>query len=209
LGLNFELNILYKDYHQAKTNVKQMLNIIEGGNQTYPPILNDLVLAYDMFIAALSEQPSIARLRIKKHLKSNPNIKSFFEKELRMIEATLLVKENKKLMALQIYHELLQDYISDNQLQEAFYYAGYPILDLQWQNDMDDYVKTMNYINEIAIFKYPIHRYKAQYLALTNDYINAYVMMVDLKSKAHEFWTTNDQLLLENYQELAKKESVE
>jgi len=64
---------------------------------------------------------------------------------------------------------------------------------------------TLNYLDELSTFKYPLHKYKARYLADNKDFINAYVMMADLKSKANQFWTTEDQILLENYQELAKK----
>ncbi len=98
----------------------------------------------------------------------------------------------------------MNGYIAANNIRYALY-AGYSMLELQWKNNMEDYVKTMNYLDEISTFKYPIHKYKAQYLAYNKDYINAYVMMVDLKSKANEFWTTNDQIFLEQYQQLAQK----
>ncbi len=204
LSLRLELNEIHKDYAAAKNNVRQMLAILKSEKQGYPPIFEDLILVYDLFVSALTEQPEITREKIKTHLKTNPNIQSFFEKEMRMINATVLRKENKNIQAAEIYRQLISEYIQANQLQDAFYYAGYPLLDILWEIDKKEYQKNLNYLDELTVFKYPIHKYKAQLLAYNKDYINAYVMMSDLKSKANEFWTTQDQIKLEEYQQLAQ-----
>ena len=201
LGLSFELNQIHKDYQQSKMNAEQMHLILEKHLAGYPPIYEDLILTYEMFIAALTELPEKSRMIVNKNLVSNPNIKSFFEKEVRMIEAIILVKENKNIMAIEIYQDLLKEYVDANKIQDALYYAGYPLLDLLWENNKSEYIKTMNYLDEIATFKYPINIYKAQNLAFNKDYINAYLTMVELKSKSNQFWTSKDQNLLEQYQE--------
>ncbi len=201
LSLSFELNQIHKNYQQSKVNIDQMKVLIENEQNDYPPIYNDLILTYDMFIAALTEKPEMAKLVMKQNLESNPNISSLFEKEVRMINAIILVKENKKILALEIYKNLLNEYINTHKIQDALYYAGYPMLDLLWESNKTEYSQTMNYLSEIATFSYPINKYKAQYLAFKMDYVNAYLMMVDLKSKANQFWTASDQLLLEHYQQ--------
>lgn len=204
LSLSFELNLIHKQYDQAKINVNQMMTMSQNIKQVYPPIYNDLISVYDMLITAKADTPSSARIKVEKNLKSNPNIKIYFANELKMIETNILVKENNKQLAIQQLSELLETYMAINKRQDALYYAGYPLLDLQWDMDQEAYVKTMNYLDNIALFKYPINKYKAQHLARNNNFINAYAMMVDLKSKANQFWTTQDQLLLEKYQELSQ-----
>ena len=79
------------------------------------------------------------------------------------------------------------------------------LLDLQWKTNKKDYVKTMNYLDELSTFKYPMDKYKAQYLAYNKDYINAYTLMAELKAKSNEFWSTQDQMKLEEYQQLAQQ----
>ena len=193
-----DLNIIYKDYEAAKANVQQLLEINRSKPSGYVSAYKDIIFAYDLFVFALTEPPDSASIKLKTYLKDNPTFATNYSKELKNIEAIILNKQGFKVDAVKKYHELVTEYTSTNQNLNALY-SGYKILDLQWQNDMKDYVKTMNYLDEIAIFKYPIHKYKAQYLAYNKDYIDAYVMMEDLKSKANQFWTTQDQLQLEEY----------
>jgi len=203
LSLGAELNILYKDFASAQTNIEKLLKIIKTSPQEIISGYNSLIIIDDMQITALTEPPVQARKSINNHLNLHPQLKLHNNSQLQLIEAIILNKEGAHTKSAKLMHELMNDHLKVNRIQQGIN-IGYKILDIQWHNDIQDYVKTMNHLSELATFKYPILKYKAQYLAANNDYINAYVMMMQLKGKANQFWTTKDQILLEEYQQQAK-----
>lgn len=200
-----DLNILYKDYSAAKENVNQLLEIDKSKPSGYLSVYKDIIFAYDLYVTALNEPADMAILKLQNYLDGNPGFITNYSKEVKNIQAVILNIKGLKSEAVKKYHELITEYSDANQTLNALY-SGYKILDIQWQNDMSDYVKTMNYLDEIAVFKYPIHKYKAQYLAYRKEYSSAYVMMEHLKSKANQFWTSQDQLQLESYKQLSLSE---
>lgn len=204
LILQIDLGIIYQDYAAAKLRIKQVLDIIKTEPDSFPPIYKDMIRVYDLYVDALTENPQSVRSKVDKYLVKFTDLKSSYTNEFNLIQATLLNKEGFKSQAVKVYRQVMQDYTQVNHIRYALN-AGYKILDIQWQNNRQDYIKTMNYLDEIAIFKYPIYKYKAQYLADSKDYISAYVMMQDLKGQANQFWTVQDQILLEEYQNLAQK----
>ncbi len=207
LALLADLNIIYEDYSAAKLNIKQLLEINQSKPSGYVSAYKNIIFAYDLYIYALTEESDKARAKLNAYIQDNPSFSKGYSKEIKNIEAIILNKEGFKTEAVKIYRELMDEYTQSNQAINTLY-TGYKLLDIQWQNNRQDYIKTMNYLDEIAIFKYPIHKYKAQYLADRKEYTSAYVMMEGLKSKANEFWTTDDQILLEQYQELAKNKGL-
>lgn len=207
LILLIDMDILYQDYPSAKPRIEQLLEIIRTKPGSFPPLYHDMVLVYELYVKVLTESPESVRLKLSEYLTTYPELKSDYSKEINTIEATLLKNEGFKDQAVRMYRQAMQDYSKVNHIRYALN-SGYKILDIQWQNNRQDYIKTMNYLDEIAIFKYPIHKYKAQYLADKKEYTSAYVMMEDLKSKANQFWTTDDQILLEKYQELANNKGL-
>jgi DNA-binding winged helix-turn-helix (wHTH) protein len=208
LTKSINLHILYKNFNLAQADIKQLNNILEIANVSVSPVYQSAIGVYELYVAAHAEEPKKAKLKFDKHFKQFPDIHTMFANEIRYINAIILSKSSFEAEAIKEFRELIEVFKNENDISNALD-IGYLLLDLQWQTNKSGYVKTMNYLNELAIFKFPIHKYKAQYLVDQKEYANAYVMMADLKSKANQFWTTNDQLLLENYQELAKKGSVE
>ena len=205
LILLIDMDILYQDYSSAKPRIEQLLEVMKTEPSSFPPLYKDMIIVYELYVNALTENPGFVRKKLGEYLTSYPGIVPDYSKEINAIEATLLKNEGFKDQAVRVYRQAMQEYSKVNHVRYALN-MGYKILDIQWQNNRQDYIKTMNYLNEIAIFKYPIHKYKAQYLADKKEYTSAYVMMEDLKSKANQFWTTEDQILLEEYQEMAKKQ---
>lgn len=199
--------IIYQNFNAAKPHIKQLLQILKSQADSFPPVYKEMIMVYEMTVAALTENPEQARIKIQEILKPQPSIESNYRTELNLIEAILLEKEGFKNRAVSLYRQVMNDYIKKNNIRYALN-TGFHILDVQWHNDKQDYVKTMNYLNEISLFKYPIHKYKAQYLAHKKEYRKAYVMMEDLKSKANQFWTTKDQILLEKYQQMAQSQPL-
>ncbi len=204
LILLIDMDILYQDYSSAKPRIAQLLEVTKTEPDSYPPLYNNMILVYELYVNALTENAGLVRKKLSEYMTTYPELISDYSKEINAIEATLLKNEGFKDQAVRTYREAMQEYSKANHVRYALN-MGYKILDIQWKNDRQDYIKTMNYLDEIAIFKYPIHKYKAQYLADKKEYTSAYVMMEDLKSKANQFWTTQDQILLEKYQELAKE----
>ena len=203
---NIDTDILYKDYDSAKRNTTLLTNIVENTDAQIAPVYQYAVKIYELYVAAYTEPPKQARLMFDNYQHDYPKLQEFFAKEMRYVKNIFVSKDGFKSEAIKEYHELIEIFREENQIYNALD-IGYLLLDLLWQNDKQDYQKTMNYLDEISTFKYPINKYKAQFLAFNKDYINAYVMMVDLKSKANEFWTTKDQILLEGYQQLAQEKN--
>ncbi len=203
LTIQTELQILYGDIDSAKTTMKQLLAIISINPEDYPADA-PYIVALDMYISARFESTEQAREKVKNYLANYPSLKSYILTELRRVEAHILAKEGYRVKSSEILHSLMNDYLESNHILDAMY-IGYEILEIQWQRDMDDYLKTLNLLQELATFDYPILKFRAQYRAYKNDYINAAILMQELKPKAREFWTVNDQLLLEDYQEKSQQ----
>ena len=200
---NIDTDILYKDYNSAKNNIVLLTDIINNAEIKILPVYQYVIKIYELYVAAYTEPPKQARLMFNNYQQQYPKLQEFFAKEMRYVKNIFVSKDGFRSEAIKEYDELIEIFREDNQIYNALD-IGYLLLDLLWQNDMEDYQKTMNYLDEISTFKYPIDKYKAQFLAFNKDYINAYIMMVDLKSKANEFWTIKDQILLEEYQQLAQ-----
>jgi DNA-binding winged helix-turn-helix (wHTH) protein len=207
LTKSISLHILYKNFNLVQADIKQLKNILEIAEVSVSPVYQSAIGIYELYVAAHTDEPQKAKLKFEKHLKEFPDVHTMFAKETRYIKAIILSKSSFVAEAVKEFGELIEVFKIENDLSNALD-IGYLLLDLQWQINKLEYVKTMNYLDELSTFKYPLYKYKARYLAFNNDFINAYVMMADLKSKANQFWTIEDQILLESYQELAQKESV-
>ncbi len=201
---SINLHVLYKSFDSAQADIEQLNDILAITNVNVSPVYQAAVGLYKLYVAAHLEDPKKARHKFDQHLEQFPKVHAMFGKEIRYINAIILSKTNFQPQAVKEYRELIKTFKDENEMYNALD-VGYLLLDLQWKSNKQDYVKTLNYLDELSTFKYPIYKYKAQYLAYNKDFVNAYIMMADLKSKANEFWTTNDQILLEQYQELAKK----
>jgi len=199
LTLHAELNILVKDYKKARVNISQLKKAIKEQPKSYPPAYDDLIVIYDLYIAAFIMPIKEVRRKQTAILKERPQLSTTYDKELRLIKAELLKRQGLSNQAVKIYQQLVQDYIKENRIQNALQ-AGFSILDIQWHNDREAFITSMNYFSEISSFNYPLQKYQAQYQASINKPIYAYTLMKELKTKAKQFWTTKDQLLLEKYQ---------
>lgn len=193
-----DIHILYKEFDAARTDTDKLLNIAHENPEGFIPAYNELIIAYDIYVSTLLQQPEATRKKIEDYLKKYPDIRKNYKLEFEKFEAALLNQEGFKNEAVNIYHELVNEYLKQNRMIPALYTA-YDILDIQWQNNHSDFVRTLNLLEEISVFKYPVLKYRAMESAKNHDLITAYALMVDLKSKANQFWTTEDQLTLESY----------
>ena len=193
-----EMGITYKNFDQARQTTNQLLEIVTANPSSFPTYA-DYILVLDMYLSACMDNAKVARTKMNDYLNSYPGLSESLKQYLPRIEAPIIAKEGFNKKAISMLEQLMQIKITNRQILEASY-IGYEILDLQWQQDMDAYFKTLNRIQEITNFKYPIHKYRAKYLAHKNDFINAAILMKELKPKAREFWTDRDQILLEEYQ---------
>ena len=203
LILQIDMDILYQDFESAKRPMQQLMQIAKTNPDSFPPIYKSMIKVYNLLVNSLNEPYTEVRKELSQQFLLDHELETKYEKELTLIKANLLKQEGFKDEAVKAYRRAMNGYMKVNNVRYGLY-AGYSILDIQWINDKENYIKTMNYLDELSTFKYPIHKYKAQYLAYNKDYINAYVMMADLKAKANEFWTTQDQITLEEYQQLAQ-----
>ena len=199
LTIKAELQILYHEIKSAKTTLQQLVAIVSTNPEDYPADA-PYIAAVDMYFSARFESSQFARKKMETYLTTYPILKSYIPIELRRIEALILAQEGYATKSSEILHKLMRNYLDEKQILEALY-VGYEILEVQWQHNMQDYLKTLNQIQELSTFDYPILKFRAQYYAYENDYINAAILMQELKPKAREFWTVDDQLLLEKYQE--------
>jgi DNA-binding winged helix-turn-helix (wHTH) protein/tetratricopeptide (TPR) repeat protein len=200
-----ELHILFQEYQSAQADIKQLKAILTTPNHAVSPVYQMAISIYEVWVAAYTDPPKLSRSKFDQHLKQFPDTHIVFAKEMRYVNAIILSRTGfDNAQAIKDFRELIELFKNENEVYNALD-VGFLLLDLQWKISKEDYVKTMNHLDELSTFKYPMDKYKAQYLAFNKDYINAYVTMADLKSKANEFWTTQDQMKLEEYQQLAQQ----
>ncbi len=198
LIIQAELQISYKNFDDARHTVTQMLDIVKV-NPADHPAHAEYIVAIDMFLSALADSAVVSRKKMNNYLNLYPLLTQSMSHHLQRIEAHIFAAEGYSNKAISMLQKLMDYYISNNHLLYASY-IGYEILELQWQNDMDSYLKTINRVQEISTFDYPILKFRAKYFAYQEDFFNATILMQELKPKAREFWSNDDQLLLENYQ---------
>ena len=137
-----DLHIIYKDYSSARSSVDQLLEIDESKPAGYVSAYKDIIFAYDLYVYALTEPADNASEKLQSYIKDNESFMTNYSKEVKKIEAIILNKQGSKIDAVKKYHELIVEYTAANQTLNALH-SGYEILEIQWQNDMQDYVKKM------------------------------------------------------------------
>ncbi|MCF6289193.1 MAG: winged helix-turn-helix domain-containing protein [Proteobacteria bacterium] len=196
-----EQQIAYNDFDAAQLSIKEFITYVSETPEDYLASVGYLA-TFDMYISARFDDPVLARNKMNQYLQTHPEMKEYLADELKRIEAHILAKEGFIIRAARDLHSLMNYYINKGRVMKGLQVA-YEVLELQWLNDMDGFEKTLIQVNEIAVFEYPIVKFRAQLLAFKKDYINAVMLMQDLKPKAREFWSIEDQLLLEKYQQKA------
>ncbi len=198
LTIQTEMQIVYNKLTEAKNTVKQMLGIVMI-NPNEHPVYAEYIVALDMYLSARTENAVVARKKLNDYLTAYPILIESISDYLPRIEAHIFAAEGYKNKATTMLTKLMEHHIGNSHFLEASY-IGFEILELQWQNDMDSYLKTLNRIQELTSFQYPTLKFRAQYFASQNDFLNAAILMRELKPKAREFWSIGDQLLLEKFQ---------
>ncbi|MCF6287743.1 MAG: hypothetical protein L3J53_00715, partial [Proteobacteria bacterium] len=198
LIIQAELQISYENFTDARHSIAQVLEIVMV-NPAEHPAYAEYIAAIDMYFSARADSAVISRKKLSKYLATYPDFAQSSNYYVRRIEAHIFAAEGHKNKAISMLQKQMEHYINNSHFLSAIY-TGYEILDLQWKNDMDSYFKTINRIQEFTTFDYPILKYRAKYFAYKKDFINAAILMQELKPKAREFWMVDDQLLLEEYQ---------
>jgi DNA-binding winged helix-turn-helix (wHTH) protein/tetratricopeptide (TPR) repeat protein len=198
-----ELQISYQQLTQARQTVDLLLAIISLNPDAHPTY-NGYIIALDMYVSARSDDATTARVKINNYLSTYPGLNESLAPYLPRIEAHVLAKEGFKDKAIGMLQKVMQKYIENQHYLDASY-VGYELLDLLWLFDNQSFYKTINRIQELTSFSYPVQKYQARYYAAQNEYLNASILMRELKSKSREFWSHNDQLELEEYQRQVNK----
>jgi len=196
-----EQQIAYNDFDAAQLSIKEFITYVSETPEDYLANVGYLA-TFDMYFSARFDDPILARNKMNQYLQNHPEMKEYLADELKRIEAHILAKEGFIVRAVRDLHSLMNYYINKGRVMKGLQVA-YEVLELQWLNDMDGFEKTLIQVNEIAVFEYPIVKFRAQLLVFKKDYISAVMLMQDLKPKAREFWSIEDQLLLEQYQQKA------
>ncbi len=199
LTLQAELRLIYHESDAAIETVNQLLAIINPNPEDYPSDAA-YIFSMDMYLSARFESVELTQQKVKMYVNKYPQLKTELATELRIIEALSLSKQGYSSKSSEILYDIMNVYLSQNDILDAIY-IGYEILGVQRQTDMQGYLKTLNQVQELTTFDYPILKYRAQYHAYQDDFINATILMQELKPKAREFWSIDDQLLLEKYQQ--------
>jgi len=110
---------------------------------------------------------------------------------------------NNKQEALTKIKEILSNLINTKQNRNALMVA-YILLDFDQQQDYSNSLSLLNQIKHILPFPYPYLKYKAKLEAHNKNYFEAIKLMQQLKNTSNEWWNTQDQLLLDDYNELNK-----
>ncbi len=192
------LFLLYKEYDLCKQTLAALSQLINS-NSHLKIIEFPQVAALDIFVTARTEEPEIARTKLNTYLESTPHLEQFISTQIERTEAQILFKEGFSKDAMQVLEKLIEENLKKQLTLDAIQH-GYELLEMQWQSNSPLFEVTLNQLQALTHFDYPVLKFRAQNHFSKNEFIKANALLEQLKSTANDFWTADDQLLLEEYQ---------
>ncbi len=204
LVLEADMAIAYGQYRQARTAVNTLLEIVVTRPDDYPTDA-PYVAALDIYLTARTEPAAVAKAKRTKYLSAYPELAEWIGHELMFIDAHIMATEGYKLQATKKLASLENIYLKTGDISFAND-TNYAIIRLLIDQLADE---KSNQVVKAALerlagrdhFAYPFKKFKAQWLVQQNKLIQAITLMSELKAQAKDFWTPQDQLLLEKWQQ--------
>ena len=195
--------ISYGLYNQARTTVDALLEIVTTDPENYP-IDAPYALALDLYLLALMQPVEIAKAKRAQYLSAYPELAEWIENELMLIDALILTAEGFNQQAIEKLIALENRYIETRDISYAndtsYVLIQLLISDLSDEINLQTVKAALDRLADREHFAYPFNKFKAQLLAQQNKLIQAISLMSELKAQANDFWTPEDQLLLESWQ---------
>ncbi len=203
LVLEADMGISYGQYKQSRLTVDALLEIVTTDPENYP-IDAPYAVALDLYLLALMQPIEVAKAKRAQYLSAYPGLAEWIENELMLIDALILAADGFQQQAIEKLIDLENRYIKTRDISFANN-TNYVILDLLTADLSDPKNKqtaqaALDRLADRDHFAYPFNKFKAQFLAHQNKLIQAISLMSELKAQANDFWTAEDQLLLESWQ---------
>ena len=203
LVLEADMAISHGQFNRARTAVDSLLEIIIPNPEDYPADASNTAVL-DLYLTAVMQPADEAKAKKSEYLNAYPQLAEWIENDLMAIDALILVKEGFLQQAIEKLTALENIYLGTRDISWAND-INYVIIDLLITKleDPNNHLLVKAALDRLDSrdgFVYPHKKFKAQWLAHENKMIQAITMMSELKAQAKDFWTPEDQLLLESWQ---------
>lgn len=197
IGAELELGNKIPDNSIINKNYIPFKNLADEINTNLPVLRTQILLKLiqsDIIINNINQAKSLLS-----ELKQLPESqKNNLSDEIQVINSQILLVENHSVAHKEL-HTLLNQMLDKKLYLTALKVAQILIVDYLKEDNHEIISNILNQLNIITKLPYPFPRYKAIITAKSNDYFKAAQLMQKMKQTSNEWWTTEDQLLLDDY----------
>lgn len=195
------LAIARGDHDKALTDIESLNDLLRSGDPSLEPLVT-ITYLYEVYIHFKQSDLEAFESRFVEFQETW----SRFEQDLEPFQYRLRgfwfalqnqYAEAERLFSVEIEASLLQGW------NNWAIYTCYDLLDVQRRNGYVHFDRTLEQLASIRAVDYPYLKYAAEYQAFLGNPDQAFEMMTALRQTAGDFWTVDDQALLETYRERA------
>ncbi len=202
-SIEVELAITFGDYQEARRVADKLVATISENPEAYPSD-GSYAVALDIYTDILNGQIVEAKIKKQQYLSAYPQLAEWITDELSRIDAYILAAEGFEQQAIEQLSRVEQSYLDQKRTLTANYIAK-EIIEILKKTDATDKsaaIETViNRVKSRSHFVYPVNKFQAQLMQQQGKLIPAISLLSELKVQAKDFWTAQDQLLLENWQQ--------
>lgn len=202
-SIEVELAITFGDYPEARRVVDQLVATISENPEAYPSD-GPYAVALDIYTAILNGKIAEAKIKKQQYLSAYPQLVEWIADELGRLDAYLLAADGFEQQAIEKLTQIEQSYLHQQDILTANYIAK-EIIEILIKTDSKGNsaaIETvLNRVKNRSHFVYPFNKFQAQLLQQQGKLIAAITLLSELKVQAKDFWTPQDQLLLESWQQ--------
>ncbi len=164
------------------------------------PSIEPYLLQLSVLLSSRFDRPEATRQRMEQLIQKYPDIASSYGVELNRSKGHLAVSQGRIKEGLEL---LLSSEMAERNRNETHLanYIGFEILEILLDNPELSYQDVITRLEANTDYDYLFFKLKAQFLAREKRFMDAAMLMQENKLKANQLWKTEDQLLLEQYQQ--------
>lgn len=192
-------------FEQARIRTEVISAILD--NESVMPSARAFSYSVKLLINARVIEPQAAELMMQDYIEKYPLLKEQFPDELARAEGHIAVRLGHVIDGLNLLKTTEQNYRDKNEPHIANY-IGFEILEILVDHPELEYKDTLARLESYTEYDYLFFKLKAQFSAREGDFLKAALLMQENKLRADQLWKAEDQLLLEEYQQNTKGESM-
>ncbi len=155
-------------------------------------------LAVAILVSSRIEAPAETRLLIRRFNQEYPSLRDEYRLEFLRAEGHLAVRSGRVDEGLAMLREARGGHAARGEAHVA-QYIGFEILEVLLDQPGREYRPLLAQLEQESGYDYLLWKLKAAFLAREGDFVTAAIVMGENRLKANDLWTSQDQLMLEEW----------